>query len=106
MGTSNRVIFPGKYNGSTQTLTFDFTSLIASGETISTQSVAAVVYSGTDASPSAILSGSASHSGAIVSQNITAGTVGVTYLLTCTTTTSASQTLLLTGLLVIMPTTS
>lgn len=106
MGIDNRVIFPGKYSGATITTTFDFTSQLASGETISTQAVTAVVYSGTDASPSSLISGSATASGAIVSQKVTAGTVGVTYLLTCTITTSASQTLILTGLLVVVPTTS
>jgi len=101
---SGRVEFQGKYSGETKTYTWDFTSQLAVGETISTQSVAATVYSGTDASPSSIISGSASASGAIVSQKITAGTVGVTYLLTCTITTSATQTLILTALLSIVPT--
>lgn len=98
-----RVEFPPKLTGSTETYQFDFSSRLAVGETISTQTVTATVYSGTDASPSAIISGSATASGAIVSQKITAGTVGVIYELTCTITTSASQTLLLTAFLAIVP---
>lgn len=101
--TQSRVIFNGKLVGETITLTFDFTSRLASGETISTKSVAATVYSGTDASPSSIISGSATSSGAVVSQVVTAGTAGVLYSLLCTITTSASQTLLMQGFLAVVP---
>jgi len=99
----NRVILAPKLQGETQTYTFDFASQLAVGETISTQSVAATVYSGTDASPSSIISGSASAAGTVVSQKLTAGTVGVIYTLVCTITTSASQTLQLAGYLAITP---
>ena len=99
----SRLIFDAKGTGETVKLTFDFTSLLAASETISTQSVAATVYSGTDASPSNIVNGAASASGQIVTQSITAGTSGVTYALTCTITTSASQTLQLSGYLTIVP---
>ena len=98
-----RVELPPKLFGASQNYTFDFSSLLASGETISTQTVVATVYSGTDASPSSIVSGSASASGAIVTQKITAGTVGVLYELMCTITTSASQTLQLCGILAVIP---
>lgn len=93
----SRVVFGGKSLGETKSLVFDFLSLIALGETLSTASVAAVVYSGTDASPSSLISGSAAISGSQVTQKITGGVLGVTYLLTCTVTTSAGQTLLLSG---------
>lgn len=99
----SRTIFEGKLLGETQTYTFDFTSRLAPSETISTQVVTAVTYSGTDASPSSIISGSASASGQKVTQKITAGTLGVTYLLTCTITTSAGQTLLLEAFLTVVP---
>lgn len=99
----SRVIFPGKYSGDTAIHTFDFTSKLSSGETLSTASVAATVYSGTDASPSALVSGSSTISGQKVTQVITAGTEGVTYKLICTVTTSSSQTLTLTAFLTITP---
>lgn len=98
-----RTIFDGKASGATVNEVFDFLSLLAVGETISTASVGSVVYRGSDASPSAIVSGSASISGSKVTQAITAGTLGVTYLLACTVTTSGSQTLLLEGFLTIVP---
>ncbi len=100
---NNRVDLPSKLVGETRRFPFDFSSKLASGETISTQVVAATVYSGTDSSPSSIISGSASASGAVVSQNITAGTAGVLYELTCTITTSATRTLLLVGYLAVTP---
>lgn len=89
-----RVSNPPKYAGETKTITFDFTGDLASGETISTKTCTSTVYSGTDASPSSLINGSASSSGAVVSQSITAGTVGVIYLVKCTIVTSASQTLI------------
>ena len=99
----NRVIIPPKLAGTTYKQTFDFTSQLASSETISTKVVTAITYSGTDASPSAIINGSASVSGAIVTQSITGGVLGVIYELKCTITTNASQTLILTGYLAIVP---
>lgn len=95
--------FLPKRVGETQLLAFDFTSRLASDETISTQSVAATVYSGVDASPSSLISGAAASSGAIVSQAITGGVSGTVYNLTCTATTSLSQTLLMHGFLAIYP---
>ena len=77
-------------------------SLLAIGETISTQSCTASVYSGVDASPSSVISGSASASGAIVSQKVAAGVLGVIYEIACTITTSAGQTLILPGYLAIV----
>lgn len=98
-----RVELPSKALLAVQTYKFDFTSLLAVGETISTQVCTATVYSGTDASPSSIISGAASSSGAVVSQLITGGTLGVLYELRCVITTSAGQTLVLAGYLAIIP---
>jgi hypothetical protein len=98
-----RTTFPGKYSSEIRNLTFDFTSLLGIGETISTQVVTCAVFSGTDASPSSLINGSATKSGAVVTQSVTGGVVGVAYNLTCTITTSASQTLQMQGLLVVLP---
>jgi hypothetical protein len=99
---ANREIFDAKPPTDTKIFYFDFTSSLAVGETISTQTVSATVWSGTDAAPSNIISGSASASGAIVSQKITAGTLGVTYTILCTITTSLGQTLTQAGYLSIV----
>lgn len=88
-----RVDFPPKPSGVTDLYVFDFISALLSGETISTQSVAASVYSGVDASPSTIISGSATASGTKVTQKVTGGVTGVIYNLICTITTSLGRTL-------------
>lgn len=89
--------------GETRSYAFDFTSALGTTETISTKILTAAVYSGTDANPSAIISGSASSSGSIVTQKVTAGTSGVIYALTCTVTTSLGQTLVLMAFLAVVP---
>lgn len=98
-----RVTFEGKLLGETQTLTFDFTSRLAVSETISSASVTATVYSGTDGSPQGIVSGTSTISGAVVSQKITGGLLGVTYSLKCTANTSTAQVLQLSGYLTVIP---
>ena len=98
-----RAIFDVKETATPFSAAFSFATDLAVGETISSASVAATVYSGTDASPSAIISGSASISGGEVTQIIIDGTEGVTYTLTCTVTTSLSETLTRTGYLVVAP---
>ena len=99
-----RAVIPSKYVGVTINATFDFTSQLAIGETISTQSCTCSVYSGTDASPSSVISGSASASGTVVTQKLTGGVLGVIYNVLCTITTSVGQTLQQDGLLAIIPT--
>lgn len=71
---------------------FDFSQVLADGETISTATCTVEVVSGTDSSPSSIKSGSMSISGTTVSQRILGGVSGVTYRLIVTITTSASNT--------------
>lgn len=100
----SRIVLGTKFVGETRPYTFDFTSVLAVGETISTKAVVATVYSGTDSSPSSLISGAASNSGAVVSQKLTAGTAGVIYLLVCTITTSSSNTYLLSAFMAVIPT--
>jgi hypothetical protein len=99
----SRITLEGKHSGETRSQIFDFISRLALAETISTATTTAAVYSGTDASPSSVISGSASISGTQVTQKLTAGTAGVVYLLTCTITTSAGQVLTLNAFLPITP---
>lgn len=100
----NRVILPPKrftevviYNQ------FNFLSALSAGETISSASVLAGVYSGVDPNPSAIFSGVATISGSVVSQKLTGGVIGVVYELICGAVTSAGQTLQLAGYLAVIP---
>jgi len=94
--------FPIKDAAASRVFSFNFQDQLAVGETISSATVTAAVYSGTDASPSSLISGAASVSGATVSQVIAAGTAGVTYVLTCTAITSLSHTIASAGPLVVM----
>ena len=98
----SRITLQPKLAGETRKYPFNFASGLASDETISTQVVTATVYSGTDASPSLIVSGAATASGSIVTQAIIGGVVGVIYELLCTITTSTSQTLELSAALAII----
>lgn len=98
-----RVTFLPKLQGESRNYTFPFGALLANGETISTASVTAAVYSGTDASPSAIVNGAASISGQNVVQNFTAGVVGMLYQTKATITTSLGQTLNCVAFLAIEP---
>jgi len=98
-----RGIFDAKITDIPVSVTFSFSFDLAAGETLSSASIAATVYSGTDATPSAILSGAPAISGGQVTQLIIDGAEGVTYLLTCTATTSAAETLTREGYLVISP---
>lgn len=97
-----RVELAPKLLGETADYQFDFSSRLAVGETISSATVTATVYSGTDASPSSIINGADSTSGAIVTQSITGGVLGVLYELICAATTSTGQVLQLVGILAIV----
>jgi len=102
----NRINLGVKSSGETTDVVFPFLSSLAIGESLSSAVTTAAVYSGTDASPSAIIDGSASVSSPNATQSITAGTSGVTYNLTCTGTSSTGQILTIVGYLVVVPTTS
>jgi len=80
------------------TITFTFSGL-AGGETISTATVAATAHQGTDAAPSAILSGGPQISGTSVLHQVIGGVSGVVYKLRCKITTSAGRTLVIGALL-------
>ncbi len=96
-----RAIFDAKIQGTAAQIVFDFASQLAYGETLSSASVAAVVHSGTDASASSFVSGSATRSGSKVTQAIANGVLGVTYNLICTVVTSTSRTLIQSGFVVV-----
>lgn len=99
---TSRIIIPTKIVDDSPIVTFPFLSQLGVSETISTAVVTATVYSGTDSSPSSVISGSASISGSNVNQLITAGVEGVIYLLECLITTSLGQTLSITTFLAVI----
>ena len=68
---------------------FDFASLLATGETISTAVFGIRSVGANDTGAAAMLSGAATIAGSIATQKIIAGQVGVNYRVSCTITTSA-----------------
>lgn len=86
--------FETKLADETITISFEFTNRLATGESITAGACVAEVFSGTDASPSSIISGAATLSGAIVSQVITGGLAGVVYLISCEVDTDDSNVLI------------
>ena len=101
-----RVSLETKHQAEITKYVFDFASQLAVGETIILTGFTVIVYSGTDANPSSIISGSPAISGTKVTQAIIGGIPGVTYLCIMQVVTSVSQQLTLTGYLVIIPTTA
>ena len=65
---------------------FDFTDMLASGESVASVAVTCEVVAGTDNSPATRLSGGALVAGAVVKQAVTTGQTGVTYLIRCVAT--------------------
>jgi hypothetical protein len=99
----SRDIWQPKPPSSTKKYPFNFISDLAVGETVSAATVTATVWSGTDANPSAIISGAAGIASPVVTQTLTGGLAGNIYSVVCTATTSAGQTLIRSAYLVISP---
>lgn len=83
--------FSYKLTTENEQFTFDFSNVLATSETISTASMVVTVQDGTDATPSAILSGSPVINGSRVAQRIYNGLDGVTYRLALSVTTSLTN---------------
>lgn len=101
-GQQALVELPPKITGSTQHVTLDFLSLLSTGATLSSATVTAAVWSGTDSNPSALVNGAATVSGTTATQSLAGGVAGTIYKLTWTATTSDSQTLVLVALLAVL----
>jgi hypothetical protein len=91
--TPNETVWLGGPNG------VDFSSYMGAGETISGVSANCVVWSGTDASPTSVLSGAPAAVGNVVKQLVTGGVAGVIYLVQLVATTSVGQILTIGGYL-------
>ena len=101
-----RVILPNKYRAEVLTLLFDFTSQLVPGDALGgtgSPVVTISVYQGVDASPAAMLSGSASNVGNVLHQNVQNGVVGVTYTVRAAASTTGGATLVQQGFLTVMP---
>ena len=81
--------------------TFDFTAALGVGETILSAAVSSAVISGVDPGAAAMVDGAPQLGAGLVSQKIQAGISGNRYKLIADITTSAGQTLMLAGGLLI-----
>lgn len=100
---TSRVIIPPKSPDEIISVTFPFLSQVPAGETISSATVTCAVYSGTDASPSSMISGSDTITGTNVIQKITGGVEGVIYYLVCEANTSGGLRLQMAAFLAVVP---
>lgn len=96
-----REILDAKTPNTNYRAVFDFLEYLAVGTTLSSAVTTAVVYSGTDASPSAIISGAASIASPKATQTITGGVEGVVYFLTCVGTRSDAVVMVRTAFLAV-----
>lgn len=80
--------FSYKITSESELFGFDYSQVLASGETISSAVASVLVMNGIDLNPSAILVGAPSISGNKVSQRISGGNDGVTYRIEMVATTS------------------
>lgn len=103
MTSSTRQVLDPKRQSEVVGRAFDFTSRTQPGDVLSAPVVTASVWSGIDAAPGGLLTGSNSISGFVVTVGTQAGVVGVIYLLKVSVTASLSGTLVLEGLYAVLP---
>lgn len=82
---------PSKDVAETIPIVFNFFDKLQYGETINGSAVTVSVFSGTDANPSAMLSGPAVNTSTTVTQNITGGLAGNIYMIVCVATATGSH---------------
>jgi hypothetical protein len=88
----NQLIFDAKAVGETNPYVVNFSDRLTGGESLNGASVTVTVFSGTDASPSSMLSGSATYDAyGNVTQNLTGGVAGVVYNIAFTVTATGSH---------------
>lgn len=95
------IILPEKASGETIPLVVSFADRLQYGESINGATVQVTVLSGTDANPSAMLSGSPSFTSSTVTQIITGGVIGVTYMVVFVVTGTGSHNYIKEGRLVV-----
>lgn len=89
--------FTYKLTTENELFSFNYSPILATGETIDTASCTIQVKDGSDPSPNSIMVGSPAISGSVVVQRISGGLNGVTYRLEMTVTTSLTNVYTLVG---------
>jgi hypothetical protein len=91
LGRTSRSILAAKDAALTYRERWDFISMLSPGETISSATLSAVLYSGLTDDATTLFFGSPATSGSIVTQTLTGGTPGQVYLLKCDVTASSGN---------------
>jgi hypothetical protein len=95
-------ILPVKLVGTAKQYPFDFAVELQAGETLSSATAAATVWSGNDPSPGSLITGSVTVSGTVASVPIGGGVSGTIYKILVTALSSLGNTYQGTGLLAVM----
>jgi hypothetical protein len=85
------IVLPVKATNEVIPISVNFSDMLQFGEAITGASCTCTVFSGTDPSPSALVSGIATYTGSTVTQNITGGLAGNIYTLAFIVTASNSH---------------
>lgn len=88
-------MFDPKHPDSEESFAFDFTNLLAAGETIDSALISVSVVNGTDPSPGSMVGGSPTIVTPKVNIKLVGGIDGVIYCVKCVATTNALQDLVL-----------
>lgn len=89
--------FTYKLTTENELFSFNYSPILADGETLNTATCVVQVKDGSDPNPSSILVGSPAISGAVAVQRVSGGLNGVTYRLEMTVTTSLTNVYTLIG---------
>lgn len=89
--------FSYKITTETEQLTFEYSPVLGTSETLTSATCVVEVKEGTDPSPSSILLGTPAISGSKIAQRVTGGLDGVIYRIEMTANTSASNTYTIVG---------
>lgn len=100
----SRIVITPKYAGETKDYPFDFASqLVGAAETLVSAVATASVYSGVDASPSALVNPAPAILNSVATLRTQAGVVGTIYVVTVTGTSSLGQIMILQAYLTVLP---
>lgn len=101
---SGRVVQPAKKVSESKGYAFDFVGQLRNGDTVSTGTTTMTVYSGVDASPISMVSGSVTVSAqSICTQILVGGVAGVIYVMKMQAVTALGDILVQTAFIAVLP---
>jgi hypothetical protein len=89
--TRQNVSLDPKDVGETDTVSFDYSAMLTSGDSIVSASCSCYLFSGSDPAPGAVLTGSSTIAGLVVLQQVTGGIDGNNYTVRCSITSAQGR---------------